>query len=182
MDKLRYGKCAEALYELALAENKVAEYQTALKEVAVTFQANPDFQNLLSSYALAKEKAFALIDEVYASSPLKSFRSFLKVLVDRHAIDHFHEVEAAYDSLANAYQGVKEGIVYSVDPLSEEAKGNLEKCFSAKLGTRVVLENHLDRGLIGGVKVALDGKVYDGSLEARVEALRHRLLTNGGNL
>lgn len=182
MDKLRYSKCAEALYAIALEENKVAEYQGALKEVAADFLANPPFLSLLSSYALSKEKAFALIDEIYGKSPLKSLPSFLKVLVDRHAIEHFKEVRATYDSLANAYQGVKEGIVFSVDPLSEEERANLEKCFSEKLGTRIVLENRLDRGLIGGVKVALDGKVYDGSLETRVEALRHRLLTNGGNL
>jgi ribosomal 50S subunit-associated protein YjgA (DUF615 family) len=42
------------------------------------------------------------------------------------------------------------------------------------------LENRTEPSLLGGVKVAIDGKVYDGTLNTKLEALRSRLLAQGG--
>jgi F0F1-type ATP synthase delta subunit len=45
----------------------------------------------------------------------------------------------------------------------------------------VELKNVIEPGLIGGVKVALDGKVYDGSLRNRLMGLENTLMKSGGS-
>ena len=82
--------------------------------------------------------------------------------------------------MLNADLGVKEGIAYSAFPLSAEEKAALEEAFSRKLGAKVELMVVMDPHLIGGVKVALEGKVYDGTVKNRLSELRARL-KNGGN-
>ena len=44
------------------------------------------------------------------------------------------------------------------------------------LGFAVSLENHVDPSLIGGVKVFIDDKVYDGTILGKIERLRSTLL------
>lgn len=181
MISLADEKHAEALFELAQSEGKVAEYETALQSVLVSFEKNPALESCLSSYALSKGDLYHLIDEIYADIALKSLTSFLKVLVDHHRMAHFRDVENAYRRLANATLGIKEGLVYSASPLSEEEMALLVKTLEEKLGVKLELENRTEPSLIGGVKVAIDGKVYDGTLSSKLEALRSRLLAEGDN-
>ena len=49
------------------------------------------------------------------------------------------------------------------------------------VGNSVELKNVIEPGLIGGVKVALDGKVYDGSLRNRLMGLENTLMKSGGS-
>jgi F-type H+-transporting ATPase subunit delta len=173
-------KHAEALFDLAKEEKAVKDYETALQSVLLSFEKEPSLAGCLSSYAVEKKDAYHLIDEIYGKIPLKSLTSFLKVLVDHHLMDHFADVEFAYRKLANEELGVKEGLVYSASPLKEEELALLKKTLEDKLQAKVSLETRTEPSLLGGVKVAIDGKVYDGTLLSKVEALRVRLLAQGG--
>jgi F-type H+-transporting ATPase subunit delta len=179
MNSLADEKHAEALFELAQAEGKVADYETALQNVLHDFAMNPALESCLSSYALPKEDIYHLIDEIYGKIPLKSLTSFLKVVVNHHRMDHFKDIEAAYRRLANAELGIKEGLVYSAMPLSKEEMTLLQKTLENKLQVKLELENRTEPSLLGGVRVAIDGKVYDGTLNTKLEALRSRLLAEG---
>jgi F-type H+-transporting ATPase subunit delta len=174
-------KHAEALFELAQEEKAVADYETALQSVLLSLRKEPSLAGCLASYAVPKEENYRLIDAIYGKIPLKSLTGFLKVLVDHHLMDHFEDVELAYRHLANVELGIKEGLVYSATPLTREELDLLTKTLEEKLQAKVALEARSEPSLLGGVKVAIDGKVYDGTLLAKVEALRARLLAQGGN-
>jgi F-type H+-transporting ATPase subunit delta len=173
-------KHAEALFELAQEEKAVADYEAALQSVLLSLRKEPSLAGCLESYAVPKEENYRLIDEVYGKIPLKSLTSFLKVIVDHHLMDHFEDVELAYRHLANLELGIKEGLVYSASPLSKEELALLTETLEEKLQAKVALESRTEPSLLGGVKVAIDGKVYDGTLLSKVEALRTRLLAQGG--
>jgi|LAHS01.1.fsa_nt_gb F-type H+-transporting ATPase subunit delta len=180
MNERLYQRYAAALFSLAQDEKKVEEYQTALKEIESLFKTNPDLLPFLSSYAIEKEDLYAVIDKIWGKSSLRSLAPFLKVLVNEHVIGHFADVVFAYNSLANDSRGIKEGIVYSTEILSEDAVHSIEQALGVALGAQVALENRVDPGLLGGIKVAVDGKVFDGSLENKIESLRQKLLKQEG--
>ena len=52
----------------------------------------------------------------------------------------------------------------------------IEKAVGSKMGRTVELQQKLDEDLILGIKVVIDGKVFDGSMKNRVENLRTSLL------
>jgi F-type H+-transporting ATPase subunit delta len=180
MNTSTYEKHAEALFSLAEEEGKVREYETALQKVLADFSREPLLESCLSSYALAKDKAYELLDELYGKIPLKSLTSFLKVVVNHHLMDHLKEIEECYRSLANESLGIKEGLVYSATPLTPEQLALVKKTFEEKLGCEVSLSARSEPSLLGGIKVSIDGKVYDGTLANKLEALRLRLLAQGG--
>ena len=79
----------------------------------------------------------------------------------------------------NESLGILEGVVYSAAPLSEEEKKRIEDALAERLGDKVELTPILDPDLLGGVKVALDGKVYDGSLRHKLQEMKKHLLQGG---
>ncbi len=167
------------LFSLAQEEGKIVSYQAALKDVGATLLSQPELSAFLWSYAIPKENKYALIDRLWGSSGLKSLGPFLKVLSDHHLLSSFQEIESAFDALANEAQGIQEGLVYSASPLSGDDLLLVEAALSEKIGGRVSLKNRIDPPLLGGLKVAIDGKVFDGSLQAKLEALQSVLMKEG---
>jgi F-type H+-transporting ATPase subunit delta len=182
MKNSTFEKHAEALFSLAEDEKKVKEYEAALQKVLADFAREPLLKSCLSSYALDKAEAYQILDDLYGKIPLKSLTPFLKVVVNHHLMDHLSDIEECYRVLSNESLGIKEGLVYSATPLTPEQLALVKATFEKKLGCEVSLTARSEPSLLGGIKVSIDGKVYDGTLEAKLEALRLRLLAQGGKV
>lgn len=172
---------ALALYSLTKEKNS-QEYLLALRELEKEFEASPDFLAFLSSYSIPLETRLGSLEKLYGSSELEYLPRFLGLLVKHHRIRHLGEVEREFAALVNEEHGVLEGIVYSASKLEEKDIKRIESAFQKKLGKKISLKNRVDENILGGVKVALDGKVYDGSLRNRLLDLEKQLLAGGSNL
>lgn len=174
-----YANYAQALYSLA-DPSALPDYEQAMEEIRLLFEKEPAFLRLLSGYTLGNQEKEKLIDQVFSSFGLPYLLDFLKLLSAKHRISHFDEIEEAFASLCHERFKVKEGIAYSAVPLSKEQLSSIEEALSKKLGAKVRLRNQVDQVLLGGVKVALDGKVYDGSLRSKLLGLKKSL--EGGSV
>ncbi len=59
-------------------------------------------------------------------------------------------------------------------PLDDATVQRIEQRFSSILGDDVQLEQLMDASLLGGIRVEVDGRVYDGSLRLQLsEVLEH---------
>lgn len=175
----RASSFAKAFYDLAREENQPKEYQEALSGVLKTLNKSEELRTTLLSYALPKERLYALIDAVWGQG-LKSLCPFLKTLVKNHAMGYFSEIVTAFSSLVNEGLGVEEGLAYSAIPLSQAELSRVEEAVGSVLQKKVSLDNRVEPALIGGVKVAIAGKVYDGSIARKLSELRKSLI-EGGN-
>jgi len=178
----RLAPYAEALFRLAKAEDALSSYQKEIKEIAELFASNTKFAKVLSAYSLPYEKKVAILESLLKDSKCVALLTFMKLITRRHVIGSFASIAHLFENLVNADLGVKEGIAYSVYPLSEKEIKKLEQALKKKTGEDVVLTNRIDTGLIGGVKVALNGRLYDGSIEGKIERLRHILLKGDESL
>lgn len=176
-----YQNYALALYSLT-KEKDSQEYLKALRKVRTDFSDHPEFLAFLSSYSIPLQTRLRSLDEVYGSLELEYLPRFLGLLVKHHRIRHLDEAEREFASLVNEEHGVLEGIVYSASKLEEKDIHRIELAFQKKLGKKVSLQNRVDEKILGGVKVALDGKVYDGSLRNRLLDLEKQLLAGGSNV
>ncbi len=176
-----YQNYAMALYSLT-KEKDSQEYLAALRKVEGDFAENPEFLAFLSSYSIPLNTRLEALNKVYGSRKLEYLPRFLGLLVKHHRIKHLDEAEREFAALVNYQHGVLEGIVYSASKLEEKDIARIEKAFEQKLGKKVSLKNRVDELILGGVKVALDGKVYDGSLRNRLLDLEKALLAGGSNL
>ncbi len=61
--------------------------------------------------------------------------------------------------------------MYSTYPLSEQEKGTVAAQFGALANKKIRVTNVIDKSLLGGVKVIIGDKLYDGSLAGKLERL-----------
>ena len=170
---------AAALFSLAKDEKKVATYRKEIKEVEKLLTGDPMFLECFSSYKVSHEDIYHLLDEAFKGLESPSLLPFLKLLVSKHLISSISEISETFYGMCNEYLGIKEGLIYSTSRLTEEEISKLEKTLEDKLSCKVSLKNKIDHTLIGGVRIVLDGKIYDGSVENKIETLRKKLLKGG---
>lgn len=167
---------ATALLDLAIEEGKVPQYKEAMKTLAFAFKSNPDLGILLSSAFIRIDEKRTTIDRLFSDPDLPSLSSFLKVLVDRDRIKDFRDIAKAFNQVANAHLHIEEGIIYSTLPLSNEKISDIEHAIRLQSRTNVELTNEIDPDLIGGIKVVIHDRIYDGSVANMLSSLQSQLL------
>lgn len=167
---------AAGLFKLAVDLGKVESFQKDMKEALALLEANPDLLATLSSYSLPNESQLSLADKAFATLKNKEVPAFFRLLIIKHEVIHFDIIASSFNKLCNDHLGIKEGLVYSASPLTKEEIKKIEESMGKRIGSALSLTNHVDHNLIGGVKVYVDDKVFDGTVLGKVERLRSALL------
>ena len=168
----RYG---EALFSLAGEKDKISTWQKEIKIIKELFIDNPKFLDILKSNFISLEERKSILDNTFKDVDIEII-SFLKVIIDNNRVNEIFDILDAFNSLCNEHFGVLEGIVYSIEPLSKDIILELNETLSEKEGVSVELKNHIDKSLIGGLKIVINNRIYDDSIKNHLEKMKHTLL------
>jgi F-type H+-transporting ATPase subunit delta len=170
---------AQALLELGVAENKLDAIVEEIAAAAGAWDSSPDFRNAIENPLVAHEAKKAVIgemaDRVGASV---TTRNTLLLLVDRRRMKTLPYLARTLRELADASKGVLRAEVTTAAPLSDEYYAKLQARLEKMTGKRVVVDRRIDASLIGGVVARIGDRIFDGSLQTRLQSLRDVLLPN----
>jgi F-type H+-transporting ATPase subunit delta len=165
----------EALYDLAKEENltdPILQQIAALKE---SFAAEPDFLRLLTAPSLSKEERCRILDDSFRGKTHEYVLNFLKILVERGYVRHFDDCCSAYRDHYNRDHGILPVVAVSAVALTQAQSDKLTAKLSAITGKIVQLQNRVDPGILGGIRLDYDGKCLDNTVSHRLDAVRHLL-------
>ena len=169
------SRYAEALFSLKRDSNTLEESQQEVKELKKVFEENPGFITLLASYNKTLDEKIDIIDKTLKGVD-EEIKALIKIICQNHRAMYLIEIFDGFNSLVNEYRGVKEGLVYSTEKLSEKQLSSLNKKISEVEKMPTELRNIIDPSLIGGVKIVINDHIYDGSIKHHIEDMRTSLL------
>ncbi len=161
-----------SLYDLAAEEGLTDVIMADMEAVLGVYRETPEYGKLLSSPALPKEERKALIREAWEGKLQPYTLNFMQLLVDEDIASEFSVCEEAFRALFNKEKGILEVRAVSAVPISEEQRERLEAVIAKKTGKTIALRCHVDPSLIGGMRLEMDGKSYEGSISHYLEELR----------
>jgi F-type H+-transporting ATPase subunit delta len=167
---------ARALLDVALQERNAEAIRGELRDAVQALSEHRELTAVLANPALPPERKKGVVLAVWAAegtSPL--FRKLLSLLVDNGRILALPAIEAAFASLWNAHRRVASAEVVSAVPLDREQQGALGAALERATGMGVEIHASTDPSVLGGVLVNIGGKSYDGTVRARLRALKERL-------
>lgn len=153
---------------LALEENRVSEYSQALGYINNAIDENPEYIDFLVSPAVPVSERVAAIDEAFSDSVPEHVLSFLKILCENRQAYLLAGCIKEFKKLVQASSNRTTAIVYSVVDLSQSQKDALCKKLEQSTGKNIDLVCLKDASLIGGIKIEVDGKIFDGSIKQRL--------------
>lgn len=163
---------AEALFALALENDCVDEYSDALDTISEIMTENPEYIDFLASPDISKHDRIAAIEAAFGGRVNEYVVSFVSLLCDRVRIREIYDCISDFKKLSDASNGVSTAEVVSATELTEDEKAALKAKLEKVCGHRIELDCSVDKSLIGGVKVTVDGKVIDGSIKKELHELK----------
>lgn len=100
--------------------------------------------------------------------------SFVHLLAQNGRLACLPEIAAQFHTMKQADEGVREGVVHSAFPLSDNQLRDLKTLLEGRFG-RLQLSVNVDPTLIGGVKVVVGDQVLDTSVSGKLAAMRAAL-------
>lgn len=170
---LRY---AESLFDLAKELDQVEAYSKDIDLVETVFNSDPSFVPFFSHVLIEDEAKCALLDKSFKGEVSDYVVNFLKLLVRKRRMRYVMEIMEAFKTLTNDYFGILEGILYANYDISETEVKEVEDALSKKENKTIHLRVVNDPSLIGGIKVEINNRVFDGSIKNKVELLKKELL------
>lgn len=174
MDTLA-SRYATALLMIAKEEGKNTAYREEIRSLLSVFEACDELKKMLSSSFIDKEEKKRVFEVLLKSEEYRKIRDFIFVIIDNSRERNLCSILKEFISLSNREEGIAEGIVYSTERLSDSEIDKITSAVEEKLGKKISLRNRLDPSLIGGVKVIVDGFVFDGSIRNKLAELKRHL-------
>ncbi|RLQ93518.1 F0F1 ATP synthase subunit delta [Falsibacillus albus] len=167
---------ALALFQLATEQNQLESVEEELRVVKKIFLENPGFGQLLKSPRLPLQKKKEMLKESFQeASPF--VMNTLMILTDRHRDEYIVQVVDSFIGLANELRGIADATIYSIRPLTEDEKAALSTSFAQKVGKKSLnIQNIIDTNLLGGIKVQIGNRIFDGSLRGKLDRLERELV------
>ncbi len=170
--ELVFGK---ALLKAAQDAGKTDEILVDAEKIVEIFTNESVFYRFFCSPSVSNEEKKSVINQIFGGQMEPELINFLMTLIDRDGETLIKEVVRQYRILLDDSQGISTGIIYSVTSLSEDRLKAFEHKLESQLGRKVRLLNRIDTSLVGGVRIFIEGQLFDVSIKKRLSDLAERL-------
>lgn len=164
-----------SLYDLAAEEQLTDIYLEEMQAIRDLFRENPEYLGLLSEPALAKEERLGLIETAFGNQAQRYLVNFLKILCERGLLKEFAGCTEEFTRRYNLEHGIAEAVVTSAVDLTEAQINALKERLEKMSGKKVSLSCKKDPSVVAGLRVELEGKQLDGTVQGRMSDLSGRI-------
>ncbi|KMK78276.1 F0F1 ATP synthase subunit delta [Alkalihalobacillus pseudalcaliphilus] len=172
------NRYASALFQAARGKgtlNQAVEELKAMKEVLKT---TPAFAKYLANPKFTKEQKQQFIQSSFQGTLSLEVVNTLRLLVDRKRTDILVPMIDKFVALSYEAQNIAEATVYSAKALTEEEKSQIAQVFAIKVGkAQLLIHNVVNADLLGGLKIRIGDRIFDGSVKAQLNRLERQLVT-----
>lgn len=164
---------AKALFDLF---DDVKAAQTALGDLelwAELLRDNPEFRSIMLHPEIGEDRKLELAARVQACPEV---RDFINLLITKKRVDVLDDVLIGFEELLNEARNAVAAEVISAVPLDEGLLDEFELQVARLTGKNVRLENVVDPGVGGGVRLVIGDRVIDSTLATKLGDVRRELV------
>jgi len=162
---------ARALFDVAAQQQKGLEVEEELRAVVQAIEGDADIQKFIATPNIPQSVKMNVNSQALAGKVSQPVLNTIELLLDRGRTEMFAELLNSYVKIQGASLGLADATVYSTYPLSDQEKEQVASEFGQLADQKIRVSNIVDESLLGGLKVVIGDKLYDGSLSGKLERL-----------
>ncbi len=176
MAKLVSGTYGEALFEIALEEQKMDSLQEEVAAVRAALQGNQALSKLMNHPKVSKDEKVALIEDIFKECVSGELTGLMRMVVEK---GHYNELDGIFEYFLNRvkeHKNIGTAYVTSAMELSDAQKAAVVKRLSET--TKYVefdMHYQVDAALIGGMVIQIGDRVVDSSIQTKLHDLTREL-------
>lgn len=164
-----------SLYDLAAEEQLTDTLLEQMQDIRQIFRENPDYLRLLMEPSIPKEERNGLIEEAFGSNAERYLVNFIKLLCERNILMEYAGCCEEFTRRYHVDHNIAEAVVTSAVALNEGQMKALKEKLEKLSGKQVSLVQRRDPSVVAGLRVELEGKQIDGTVQGRMSELSRKL-------
>lgn len=177
MAKLISKTYGDALFELAVEQDKVDALLEEIGQLQQVLSENEEFGRLMNHPKIIKEEKIQVAKNVFEGRMSDELLGFLTIIISK---DRYRDIEAILDYFiaeVKQYKGIGVATVTTAVPLREEQCRKIEqRLLDTTSYTKMEMNYLLDKSLIGGMVIRIGDRVVDSSISTKLNELQKELL------
>ena len=176
MAKLVSKTYGDALFEVALEEDKLDQFLEEVKAVKAAINENQDLFKLMSHPKVVKEEKIKVVEDIFSGKVSRELVGLIRMIVDK---GHFEQIDSVFTYFIDEvkeYRNIGTAYVTSALELTDAQKSAIEKRL-LETTKYVTFEMHynVDAAIIGGLVIRIGDRVVDSSVRTKLADLTREL-------
>ncbi|MBL6649496.1 MAG: ATP synthase F1 subunit delta [Flavobacteriaceae bacterium] len=174
---IRYAK---ALIQESNETDNLEVIYSDMQVVLNTFKENKNLKFLVESRVVKNSIKLSTLKLVFKNLSTL-FQKFIDVLSENNRIDLIETISFKFTELYKDHKGIQSALVTTAIPLTNELKSEVLSVVSKLTSKKTVLENKIDKTLIGGFILRVGDVEYNSSFKNKLKTIK-QVFTNNTNL
>jgi len=167
---------ARALLAIGEEEKQSRKILSEVERFAALLSDNDLLRETMEAGHINRRDKHAVLESVLASMDVgASTRNFLNLLIDKGRMRILSAILPEFRRMIEQIEGIERVEVVVPLPLTESQRTMLTGVLEEKTGRKVILEETVDPGVLGGMVVKVGSTVYDGCARTQIENIRETL-------
>ena len=176
MAKLVSKTYGDALFAVALEDNRMDEFFEAVKVVADLLRTNEEFGKLMNHPKITKEDKVKIVEETFGSRIPKEITGIMTLLVTKGRAEAILSVFDYFINLVKEEKKIGSASVTTAVSLTDAQKAKVEqKLLDTTKYESFEMNYSVDESLIGGMVIRIGDRVVDSSIKTKLYELSREL-------
>ena len=172
MAKLVSKTYGDALFELALEEDRVDDYFAEVQMLQSVLGSNPDFLRLMNHPKIDKEEKEKVMESVMKGRVSPELAGLFKLIVTNNRHNDIFDILDYFVRQVKEYKRIGSADVSTPMPLTDAQKAAVEKkLLDTTKYASMEVNYDVDPTLIGGMVIRIGDKVVDSSVRTKLGEL-----------
>jgi F-type H+-transporting ATPase subunit delta len=163
---------ALAFYELAEEKGKALELLNELAEIIKIINENKEFLQIIKHPDLSTSKKKQLFESIFKGKIEDSILSFLLILIEKNRMLEIDGILEEVKKIHLNRNKTVDAYVETVVPLTNEERDALINKLQRKYNKTIILEEEINKDIIGGVFVRVGNDIIDGTIKSKLKEMR----------
>lgn len=170
---------ARALIEAADEAGAIEQVADEMQQIGELLAQEPKLFGLLCSRMLSVEQRARSIENLLKGRVGDLVYRFLQVTNRKNRLDRIHGIVQAVAQLVDERRGIVRVDAFVARRMDVAEVDRVARRLGEIVGGRVVLQQHEDPNLIGGLKLRIGDRLVDGSVAAQLRLMERKIVAKG---
>ena len=168
---------AQALFDTAVSGNVVDSVESDLNSIDHLIRNDGDFRAFLFSPSRSSEEKAEILEKTLGDRVTALTLRVVRLMLEKRREHELGSLKEAFTALRREQQGIIYVTIKSAMALTKDQEQSVVTKLGASLGTKIDTHFSVDPSLVGGITVAYNDVVLDGSVTGAFKRLKESLRT-----
>jgi len=177
MAKLVSKTYGEALFEIAMEQDKAGELMEEIQGIRQVLKENPELDKMMKHPGIPKQEKVKVVENVFKGRISDELTGFLQIIISK---ERYGDLQAIFSYFIDKVKEVRKiGVAYvtSAVELSEAQKESVkDKLLETTSYLSMEMHYKVDKSLIAGMVIRIGDRVVDSSVRTKIDELTKQLL------